>query len=171
MNNKFTIYGTILDNGHKDHYFVRFDTLANRMTIYHLIGLLGDDNKKNLKEIKNIFKEDADHTLFVSSDLLVQLVDALGGIRVNGRKINGAKALEEIRNDNIAEVASGVSHALSGNKNLLFAIPGLLSSLKGNYETDLNIVKVVRTALEEAGDLKDWKADLIKVDKDNVNSI
>ena len=47
----------------------------------------------------------------------------------------------------------------------------LLGALKGKCETDLNFTDVVKTVMLEAGDLKDWKAELIEVNSENVNSI
>ena len=142
MKNSFNIYGKIIDGNNIDHYFMRFNKLSNNVIIY-----------------------------FASSDCLEQFVDALGGIKINGNKINGAKALEEIRNNNFELVLSGIVNSLSGIRNPLFTIPGLLGALKGKCETDLNFTDVVKTVMLEAGDLKDWKAELIEVNSENVNSI
>jgi len=171
MKNSFNIYGKIIDGNNTDHYFMRFNKLSNNVIIYHLIGLLDGNKEKDLKEIKNIFKEEVDHIFFASSDCLEQFVDALGGIKINGNKINGAKALDEIRNNNFELVLSGIVNSLSGIRNPLFTIPGLLCAIKGKCETDLNFTDVVKTVMLEAGDLKDWKAELIEVNSENVNSI
>ena len=171
MENKFTLYTIINDNGSKSHFLLRFDTTANLLYVYHLVGLLSDNTAENKKKLKDIFKQAPDNTISISSTALIKFVDALGGITISGKKIDGKAALEEVKNDHFDAVLDGIGKKISSNKSFVFKIPGLFNSLRGTYETDLNVMDVIKKTIEEAPDFRDWKAELIKVTKDNVDSI
>ena len=53
MENKFTLYTIINDNGSKSHFLLRFDTTANLLYVYHLVGLLSDNTAENKKKLKD----------------------------------------------------------------------------------------------------------------------
>ena len=171
MDNKYNLYVTLNDNGTKYHYYLRFDQSEKHLVIYHLIDLLGDDEKRNLPKLKEIFKAEPNNTVSLTSAALIKFVDGFGGITFNGRKIDGKQALAEVKNDNFAEVLSALGVEISGRKNLMFTMPGIFKSIKDGFETDLNMMKTAKIMLDEAPKLKNWKIELIKVNKDNVSSI
>ena len=105
------------------------------------------------------------------SQALIKFVDGLGGITVNGKKIDGRQAFEEVKNEHFDEVLAGIGNELAGRRNLMFTMPGIFKSMKGTFESDLNMMKAGKIMLEEAPKLKNWKIELVRVDKDNVNSI
>ena len=171
MENRYNLYATLSDNNTKDHYYLRFARSENHVSIYHLIDLLDNDEKNNVQKLKEIFKEAPNNTISLSSQALIKFVDGLGGITVNGKKIDGRQAFEEVKNEHFDEVLAGIGNELAGRRNLMFTMPGIFKSMKGTFESDLNMMKAGKIMLEEAPKLKNWKIELVRVDKDNVNSI
>ena len=158
MEKIFTIAAVITDkkDGSSLQFFGDFDTIANKGIIYQF----NSDHFEN--DIKARFNKTIDYHLNISSDFLTGLVDQLGGIEIDNKHIDAQTALEEFRNGNHIKVIEAIGNALP-KKNLLLTIPSLLNALKGSYSTDLIITEVIKMALSEAGDLKDWKVDFKKI--------
>ncbi len=146
MKQQFTIETILIDTelNNEEKLFVEIDTLANRMKIY-----------ENLNDFPA-----ADYHVKVKSDLLVNLVDQLGGIIVDNKKRNGKDTLKLLRENRIDAIVEAVGRAFSG-KNLLLTLPSMLSSLNEYYSSDIPFMDIVKTILSEVNDLKDWKAELI----------
>ena len=163
MNKKFTVSCVLIDteNENKENrLFVKVDTVANRAVLYEI----AEDDERDLKAI---FDTEPDYHLIVRSDLLVQLVDQLGGIVIDKERIDGKKALKLFRESRLDDIIEATGKALDG-KNLLKTIPSLLSLLKENYETDMPVMDIIRMVLGEVNDLRYWKAELIKADKEKT---
>lgn len=146
MKQQFTIETILIDTelNNEEKLFVEIDTLANRMKIY-----------ENLNDFPA-----ADYHVKVKSDLLVNLVDQLGGIIVDNKKRNGKDTLKLLRENRIDAIVEAIGRAFSG-KNLLLTLPSMLSSLNEYYSSDIPFMDIVKTILSEVNDLKDWKAELI----------
>lgn len=146
MKQQFTIETILIDTelNNEEKLFVEIDTLANRMKIY-----------ENLNDFPA-----ADYHVKVKSDLLVNLVDQLGGIIVDNKKRNGKDTLKMLRENRIDAIVEAIGRAFSG-KNLLLTLPSMLSSLNEYYSSDIPFMDIVKTILSEVNDLKDWKAELI----------
>lgn len=146
MKQQFTIETILIDTelNNEEKLFVEIDTLANRMKIY-----------ENLNDFPA-----ADYHVKVKSDLLVNLVDQLGGIVVDNKKRNGKDTLKLLRENRIDAIVEAIGRAFSG-KNLLLTLPSMLSSLNEYYSSDIPFMDIVKTILSEVNDLKDWKAELI----------
>ena len=146
MKQQFTIETILIDTelNNEEKLFVEIDTLANRMKIY-----------ENLNDFPA-----ADYHVKVKSDLLVNLVDQLGGIIVDNKKRNGKDTLKLLRENRIDAIVEAIGRAFSG-KNLLLTLPSILSSLNEYYSSDIPFMDIVKTILSEVNDLKDWKAELI----------
>ncbi|MBR4471647.1 MAG: hypothetical protein IKS54_10105 [Erysipelotrichaceae bacterium] len=146
MKQQFTIETILIDTelNNEEKLFVEIDTLANRMKIY-----------ENLNDFPA-----ADYHVKVKSDLLVNLVDQLGGIIVDNKKQNGKDTLKLLRENRIDAIVEAIGRAFSG-KNLLLTLPSMLSSLNEYYSSDIPFMDIVKTILSEVNDLKDWKAELI----------
>ena len=146
MKQQCTIETILIDTelNNEEKLFVEIDTLANRMKIY-----------ENLNDFPA-----ADYHVKVKSDLLVNLVDQLGGIIVDNKKQNGKDTLKLLRENRIDAIVEAIGRAFSG-KNLLLTLPSMLSSLNEYYSSDIPFMDIVKTILSEVNDLKDWKAELI----------
>ena len=148
MKQQFTIETILIDTelGSEERLFVSIDTQANRMKIY-----------ENLTEEKF---PNTDYHIRVKSDLLVNLVDQLGGIIIDNKKQDGKDTLKLLRENRIDAIVEAIGKAFSG-KNLLLTLPPLLSSLGDYYSSDIPFMDIIKTVLSEVNDLKDWKAELI----------
>ncbi|MBQ9425988.1 MAG: hypothetical protein IJU42_08610 [Erysipelotrichaceae bacterium] len=173
MKKQFTIHCVLIDtenNNSKDHLFVRVDTIANHADLYEIShSLMDPDTEDSDSKLKQLFKTVPDYHLKVKSDLLIRLVDQLGGIVIDGRTTDGKQTLLLFREKRLDDIVEAIGKALGG-KNLLKTVPSLLSILSENYETDMPIMDIVKTILGEVNDLKDWKADLIQVNEENIAS-
>ncbi len=158
MEKTFTIHCVLIDTEHDDeksHLFVEVDTIKNHASLYELKGDVADE------DIEKRFHKRPGYHLEVRSDLLVSLTDRLGGIIVDGKRIDGKEALKLFRDGRLDEIIEGVTKELDG-KNLLKTVPSLLSVLSENYTTDMPLIEIVKTVLGEVNDFKDWKADLYR---------
>lgn len=156
MENRFNIHTIITDEQRKIHLFVRTDTIANRVYIYHAKPENDTD-----EAIEKLFDEKVNYHLNISSDFVIRLVDELGGISIDGKKTDGKTALELIRNDQLDDVVNAVSNTLE-NKNLIKVIPSLLSSLSDTYSMDIAVMDIIKTLWSEIRELKDWKIELVR---------
>ena len=115
-----------------------------------------------------MFDKTPNYYIDISSDLLIKLVDQLGGIDVGGLHIDGNAAMKEVKNSHFDLVIDGIAKAL-GKKNLLLTVPSLVNTLKDTYKSDLNLMDAIKIFISEIGELNDWKIDLITVNsKDDI---
>ena len=150
MKEKFTIETILIDTelNNQEKLFVEIDTIANRMKIH-----------ENLKDLPI-----SDYHIRIKSDMLVNLVDQLGGIVVDNQKRSGKDTLKLLRENRIDAIVEAIGKAFSG-KNLLLTLPSMLSSLNEYYRSDIPFMDIIRTILSEVKDLNDWKAELIEHDE------
>ena len=161
MKNQFTIYGLIIDtdnNNTKDHYFVELDTQANKAIINHIVNETFDDKDAD-NSIGKIFTKKPDYHFTFYSKALIQIVDQLGGIYVDNKRIDGKKALEIARDERLEEVLNAILSAMSG-KNIFLTLPGLLSTIKDSYTSDIPAMDIFKIVLSEVGDFDRWKTEI-----------
>ena len=106
MEKIFDVKAIIIDkanNDKKTYFFVHNDTIANSMKIFQLKDGLIDEGKEINPQLKDLFDKTPNYYIDISSDLLIKLVDQLGGIDVSHYqgKINWS---EVARNANITYV-------------------------------------------------------------------
>ena len=173
MKKQFTIHCVLIDtenDNRKDHLFVKVDTVANHAGLCEIAHSLMDPETEDTdSKLKELFGLLPDYHLKVKSDLLIKLVDQLGGIVIDNKTVNGKQTLKLFREKRLDDIVEAIGKALGG-KNLLKTVPSLLNILSENYETDMPIMDIVKTILGEVNDLKDWKADLIQVSEENIAS-
>ena len=171
MKNAFTIHCVLIDteNGNKkDHLFAKVDTIANRAFLYEVGKDLMDPEMSDTdQKLKELFGSAPDYHLEVKSDLLTALVDQLGGIIIDGERADGKKTLKLFREKRLDDIIEAIGLALDG-KNRLKTVPSRLSVLKENYETDMPLMEIVRTILGEVNDFRDWRAQLIQINEENI---
>ena len=171
MEKIFDVKAIIIDkanNDKKTYFFVHNDTIANSMKIFQLKDGLIDENKEINPQLKDLFDKTPNYYIDISSDLLIKLVDQLGGIDVGGVHIDGNAAMKEVKNSHFDLVIDGIAKAL-GKKNLLLTVPSLVNTLKDTYKSDLNLMDAIKIFISEIGELNDWKIDLITVNsKDDI---
>ena len=161
MNNQFTIYGLIIDtenDNSKDHYFIELDTKANKAIINHIINKEFDDNDAD-NSISKMFTKKPDYHFTFYSKTLVQIVDQLGGIYIDNKLVDGKKALEIARDERLEEVLNAILSAMSG-KNTFLTLPGLLSTIKDSYTSDIPAMDIIKIVLSEVGDFDRWKTEI-----------
>jgi len=165
MEKTFNINATLTDtsrNNRKVRFYVTVDTVSNRIDIVQLKAGAIDEKKDSDAQMEKIFGERPSYHMEVLSDLLVDLVDQLGGIEVKGKQVDGKKAFEMADAGELDDVCDGVLRSLR-KKNLLLTLPSLLSSLNANYRMDLSVGDLIKLVLSEVGELNDWKVSLKKM--------
>ncbi|MBQ1624670.1 MAG: hypothetical protein II096_01400, partial [Erysipelotrichaceae bacterium] len=140
--------------------------IANSMKIFQLKDGIIDEGKEINPQLKDLFDKTPNYYIDISSDLLIKLVDQLGGIDVGGLHIDGNAAMKEVKNSHFDLVIDGIAKAL-GKKNLLLTVPSLVNTLKDTYKSDLNLMDAIKIFISEIGELNDWKIDLITVNSGN----
>ena len=166
MAKELKVYGLLLDENNRYHFYADADLDLNSAKVYYVLPeLMGEDVNLYDQKLKERFGSVPDHHFVVKSEALVKLVEQFGGITVNGEKVNGEKALQLVREGEIDAVVDGLKECLKNMKNLMFALPNLMNSLKDTYQTDFPVMDLVKIALSEVGDLKEWTAELETVRK------
>ena len=122
MEKIFDVKAIIIDkanNDKKTYFFVHNDTIANSMKIFQLKDGLIDEGKEINPQLKDLFDKTPNYYIDISSDLLIKLVDQLGGIDVGGVHIDGNAANN--RRDNLRMICPNCDSQLetfkSKNKN------------------------------------------------------
>ena len=167
MEKLFSVNGLIIDTGDDDKqytYYFMVDTIANKADIYYL------EDRNLLDKLIEHLNSKPDYSLTVKSGALEKLVDQLGNVKVDGKKITGKEAVAVAREGRLDDVLEGMLKSLSG-KNLFLVLPGLLNSVSDNFKTDIPLSELLKTALSEVGDLDKWRADVIRVNARNVDSL
>ncbi|MBP5280093.1 MAG: hypothetical protein J6Z03_06380 [Erysipelotrichaceae bacterium] len=129
-------------------FYVKIDTIKNSCTIYTVF----DEPKY-------------DHHIETESSLLVDLVNELKDVEVDGKIIDGNKALELTENDRFPDVLKGIIRSI-GKKNLFLTITSLFSKLKKKLKTDIPINRIIKLIMSETVDLDAWNLEIIKEKKD-----
>ena len=129
-------------------FYVKIDTIKNSCTIYTVF----DEPKY-------------DHHIETESSLLVDLVNELKDVEVDGKIIDGNKALELTENDRFPDVLKGIIRSI-GKKNLFLTITSLFSKLKKKLRTDIPINRIIKLIMSETVDLNAWNLEIIKEKKD-----
>ncbi|MBO7675958.1 MAG: hypothetical protein J6S49_00355 [Erysipelotrichaceae bacterium] len=129
-------------------FYVKIDTIKNSCTIYTVF----DEPKY-------------DHHIETESSLLVDLVNELKDVEVDGKVIDGNKALELTVNDRFPDVLKGIIRSI-GKKNLFLTITSLFSKLKKKLKTDIPINRIIKLIMSETVDLDAWNLEIIKEKKD-----
>ena len=174
MNTKFNIYAMIIDQTESEnryHLYISMDTKENKADVYTLNGLLNEDVKSYDTQLQKIFQKKPDYHLSLKAEALVKLTDQLGGITVNQQPMNGKEALAYARSGKYLEVLDSICQAVLKKGNLLKTIPGLLSTLKESYETDMPLMDIIKVALGEINDLSKWKVYIHKLNKENIRKV
>ncbi len=165
MEKVFDIHATLIDqdnHGKKEHFFIHVDTIKNDTKIYQLDDALIDETKEVDEQLKALFSRKAEYKMEILSDLMIRLVNELGGIDVDGSHIDGKTALKLIHEGGFDRIVDAIVKALS-KKNLILTIPNLLNSLGDTYKTDVPLLEAIKAFIGEISELNDWKIDLIKV--------
>lgn len=172
MEKRFTICASLIDtqrNNQRNDFFVLVDTIANRTYIYQLDDELTDPAEDVRVHMKKLFNRDPDYQITIKSEFLIRLVDELGGIDYKNRRISGTEAMEEVHSNHFGQIVEAIAKSM-GKKNLLLAVPNLLSVLSNTYETDLSLIEAIKTFIGEIRELDDWKVELIRVNEENIGT-
>ncbi|MBR5340627.1 MAG: hypothetical protein IK151_01730 [Erysipelotrichaceae bacterium] len=167
MEKIFSVNGLIIDAGDDNKqytYYFMIDTIANKADIYYL------EDKNLYDRLIERLNNKPNYSLTVKSDALEKIVDQLGNVKVDGKKIKGKEAVAVAREGRLDDVLEGILKSLSG-KNLFLVLPGLLNSVSDNYKCDIPLSELLKTALSEVGDLDKWRADVIRVNDRNIDSL
>ena len=169
-----SVYGLLVDDQNHDinyHFFANADSTKNKAVLCYVDRTLFDESKSADDTLEEILHIRPQYHLTVYATALIRLVDTLGGIEIAGKKMNGEKALEFVKDGRVDEVANAIAEAFRNAGNVFFVLPNLLSVLKNSYKTDLPILEVVKTVIGEAGQLDSYHTELYRVNKENAEEI
>jgi len=169
-----TVYGLLVDDQNHDknyHFFAKADVLNNKAVLCYIDRTLFEEGKSADDTLEELLHQRPQYHLTIYATALIRLVDTLGGIEIAGKKVNGEKTLELVKDGRVDEVANAIAEAFRNAGNIFFVLPNLLSILKNSYQTDLPILEVVKTVIGEAGQLDSYQSELYRVNKENAEEI
>ncbi len=141
MNDILNIEAKIKDTGKT--FYVKIDTANNRLSIY-----------------RDFDRPAFDHHLETESSLLVDLVNELKDVEVEGKIIDGNKALELTRSGHFPEVIKGIIRSI-GKRNLFLTVTSLFARFKNKLKIDISVNKLIKLILSETIDLDKWELEII----------
>ena len=101
-----------------------------------------------------------DYHLVTESSLLSDIVNELGDVEVEGKIINGSRALELTRNGHFEDVVKGIINSI-GKRNLFFTITSLFGKFKKKFKVDISVNRLVKLILSETVDLSKRHMEII----------
>ena len=101
-----------------------------------------------------------DYHLTTESTMLSDLVDELKDVEVEGRIIDGNKALELARNERFEEVIKAIIRSI-GKRNLFLTVTSLFGKFRNRLKIDLSINKLIKLIMSETIDIDKWEIKFI----------